>query len=377
MSSSAKLTFADVPWKRNRRISSTRSVGSSRGSTSSRNVRRGSSAETTIGAWYSPPSRSATPVARPSWVMTWSTGDSSLISTPNALRCPGEDLREPAVALLVERPRPELAVVLAEQVVQQHEPGALRVRPDPRADDRGRGHVALEDVRLEVVVEEVRRRAGEQPDRVVEDLPIELPEARAERGEADELLGVVAPEVGRRLVHERLDRLEDLGDVVVERVVGVGVVLRVPRDLLVVLAVVLPEEHVVAVLLRAEGRRHEDRHEAVLHEVELVDDVRAEQAQRVREGREPEARAELLGDRRAADVAAALEHERPQAGLREVGRVRHPVVAGADDDRVVRPRLARRARRRRSLGSRAPERPRRSTFEPLVFAIVRPSFAAG
>ena len=259
---------------------------------------------------------------------------------PERGRGTSEDLGEPAIALLVERPRPELAVVLAEQVVEQHEPGALRVRPDPRADDRGRGHVALEDVRLEVVVEEVRRRAGEQPDRVVEDLPVQLPEARAQRGQADQLLGVVAPEVGRRLVHQRLDGLEDLGDVVVERVVRVRVVLRVPRDLLVVLAVVLPEEQVVAVLLRAEGRRHQDRHEAVLHELELVDDVRAEQAQGVRERREPEARAELLGDRRAADIAAPLEHERAQAGLREVRRVRHPVVACADDDRVVRPRLA-------------------------------------
>jgi hypothetical protein len=46
------------------------------------NVRRGSSAETTMGARYSPPSASATPVARPSLVMTRSTGDSSLISTP-------------------------------------------------------------------------------------------------------------------------------------------------------------------------------------------------------------------------------------------------------------------------------------------------------
>ena len=54
--SSAKLTFADVPWKRKRWIVSTRSVGSSRGSTSSRNVRRGSSAETTTGAWNSVPS---------------------------------------------------------------------------------------------------------------------------------------------------------------------------------------------------------------------------------------------------------------------------------------------------------------------------------
>ena len=45
--------------------------------------------------------------------------------------------------------------------------------------------------------------------------------------------------------------------------------------------------------------------------------------------------AELLGDRRAADEAAALEDERAQAGLGEVGAVDEAVVPAADDDRVV------------------------------------------
>ena len=256
---------------------------------------------------------------------------------PERLGRPGEDLGEAAVAVLVERPGPHLAVVLAEDVVQQHEPGALRVRPDLRADDRRRGQVALEDVRLEVVVEEVGGRAGQQPDGVVEDLLVELAEARPERGQRDELLRVVAEDVGRDLVQQRLDRPEDLVDVVVERVVRVGVVLRVAADLLEVLAVVLAEEEVVAVLLRAERRRHEDRHEAVLDEVEVLDDVRPEQAQRVRERREPEPRPELLGDRRAADEVASLEDERPQPGLGQVGAVGQPVVAAADDDRVVGP----------------------------------------
>ena len=152
---------------------------------------------------------------------------------------PREHLGEAAVALLVERPRPELAVVLAEDVVQQHEPGALRVRPDLRPDDRRRGHVALEDVGLEVVVEEVGGGAGQQADRVVEDLLVELLEARPERGERDQLLGVVAEDVRRDHVEQRLDRLADLADVVVERLVRVGVALGVAGDLLEVLAVVL------------------------------------------------------------------------------------------------------------------------------------------
>ena len=117
----------------------------------------------------------------------------------------------------------------------------------------------------------------------MQDLLVHLPEARAEHRQRDQLLRVVAEDVRRRGVQQRLDRLEDAIDVVVEGVVRVGVVLAVARDLLVVLAVVLAEQQVVAVLHRAERGGHEDRHEAVLHEVELVDDVRPEQAQRVRE----------------------------------------------------------------------------------------------
>jgi hypothetical protein len=47
----------------------------------------------------------------------------------------------------------------------------------------------------------------------------------------------------------------------------------VPRDLLEVLGVVLREQQVVALLVGANGRRHQQRHEAVLRQLELVDDV--------------------------------------------------------------------------------------------------------
>src|SRR3990172_8249092 len=137
-------------------MASTRSAGSWRGSTSSRNVRRGSRAETTIGAWSSRPSSRATPVARPPAVMTVSTGDSSRISTPNDSAALARSGGEAPLARLGEGQGPELAVVLAHEVVEQDQPRALRVRPDLGPDDARGGKVALEDVRLEVVVEEVR-----------------------------------------------------------------------------------------------------------------------------------------------------------------------------------------------------------------------------
>ena len=151
----------------------------------------------------------------------------------------------------------------------------------------------------------------------------------------DGVLGVLAEDVGRRVVEQRPHRLADPVEVVVVALVGVGVARRVPADLLEVLLVVVAEEQVVAVAGRVERRRHHQRQEAVLDQVELVDDLGAQQAQRVGERRELEARHQLLGDRRAADAVVLLQDQRAQPGLREVRRVGEPVVAAADDDRVV------------------------------------------
>ena len=140
---------------------------------------------------------------------------------------------------------------------------------------------------------------------------------------------------GRRVVEQRLDGLDHAVHVVVVALVGVGVVGGVPPDLGDVLVVVVADEDVVAVLGGVEARRHHQRHEPVLDQLELVDDRRPEQAQRVGERRELEAREELLGDRGAADEAAALEDQGAQAGLGEVGAVDQAVVAAADDDGVV------------------------------------------
>jgi hypothetical protein len=62
------------------------------------------------------------------------------------------------------------------------------------------------------------------------------------------------------------DELDHPQHVVVERVVGIGIVAGMTADLLDVLAVVLPGGGSRRPL-RAERGRHEDRHETVLHEV--------------------------------------------------------------------------------------------------------------
>ena len=73
----------------------------------------------------------------------------------------------------------------------------------------------------------------------------------------------------------------------------------------------------------------------MLRQHELVDDLRAQEGERVAEGRELEARDQLLGDRRAADQVASLEDQRLEATARKVCAVDEAVVAAADDDRVV------------------------------------------
>ena len=202
---------------------------------------------------------------------------------------PGQHLGEPAVAALVERPRAEVAVVLAHLVEQQHQPGARRHRADLGADDAGGGVEALDRLVLEVVLEPVRRAAGQQAYDVVHHLLLDAAEVVEQPRDVGLVLGVLAEDVGRRVVEQRLHRLHDPVEVVVVAVVGVGVVARVAADLLDVLAVVVAEQQVVAVAGRVERRRHHQRHEAVLDEVELVDDLGAQQAQRVGEGGEREA----------------------------------------------------------------------------------------
>ena len=203
----------------------------------------------------------------------------------------GEHLGEAAVAALVERPRAEVAVVLAHLVEEQDEPGAGRHRPDLRADDAGAGVEALDRVVLEVVVEPVGGAAGEQSYDVVHHLALDAAEVVEQPLRVGLVLGVLAEHVRRRVVEQRPDRLADPVEVVVVAVVGVRVVRGVAPDLLHVLGVVVAEPQVVAVAGGVERRRHHQRHEAVLHQVELVDDLRPQQAQRVGEGGEREARA--------------------------------------------------------------------------------------
>ena len=70
-------------------------------------------------------------------------------------------------------------------------------------------------------------------------------------------------------------------------------------------------------------------------EIEVPDDLRVEERDRVGGDRVAEAGMEFLGDRRAADFTAALEHGDFEPGGGEIGRGDKAVVTPADDNDVL------------------------------------------
>jgi hypothetical protein len=132
-----------------------------------------------------------------------------------------------------------------------------------------------------------------------------------------------------------------------------GVARGVAPQLVARLVRVGPPGEVVAAVERGDGALEGKDLEPVARELEVADDLRAQQAHDVGEHRELEAGEDLLGDRRAADERALLEDERAPPRARQVGGGDEPVVPPADDDRVVRAAAARRPVRLRGRGRHA------------------------
>ena len=107
------------------------------------------------------------------------------------------------------------------------------------------------------------------------------------------------------------------------------------RELFLRLLHIVRQNDVVVIIERAEEIVGGQDLEAELRELELADHLRVQQAHDVGEDREGEARHDLLGHGGAADDVAALEDERLQPRLGEVGAADQAVVPAADDDRVV------------------------------------------
>ena len=221
----------------------------------------------------------------------------------------GDRVRDRAGAAAREAPGAERAVDLAHVVVQQHVGRARRPHAEKRPDDPRRRHRRLEHVGLEPLIEEIDRAHRHQLDLVVAVHVGEGAEALAEERQLHELARIQRHRIGRRHVEDRLDEARHLDHRLAVLVVGLGVEPRVPPDLALRLGVVVHAPQVVAVRHRREGAVERQDFQAVARQIEIADDLRPEQRHHVRADREAEARKHLLGDRRAADDVAALEHE--------------------------------------------------------------------
>ena len=163
----------------------------------------------------------------------------------------------------------------------------------------------------------------------------EAAEVRAQPQQTGQVARLQRGRIGRNHAEYRLHGARHLVHEPPELVVGLRVARRVARQLAAVLVVVVPLREVVAVRQRRERALQRQDVQAVPRQVEIANDLGAQQAHHVREHRELEAGKDLLGHGRAADALAPLEHEHALAGAGEIRGAHEPVVAAADDDCVV------------------------------------------
>ena len=183
-------------------------------------------------ASISSPFSSTTPVAWP-FLTSDAARPAPRCGSRRRPRAPRRDgVRDRAGAAAREAPGAERAVDLAHVVVQQHVRRARRAHAQERADDPRRRHRRLEHVGLEPLVEEVDGAHRHQLDLVV------AGRRRAARGSAgrgtaacSRLARIERHRIGRRHVEDRLDEARHLDHRLAVLVVGLGVELRVPRDL--------------------------------------------------------------------------------------------------------------------------------------------------
>ena len=102
----------------------------------------------------------------------------------------------------------------------------------------------------------------------------------------------------------------------------------------------------VVVVERRERTVERQDLEAVLRQLELSDNLGAEERDHIRRHAEPKAGKNLLGHRCPAEHVTPLEYDDLEAGPREVGRSYQPVVPAADHHDVVRPVIGGRHQRR-------------------------------
>ena len=246
-----------------------------------------------------------------------------------------ERLGDGAHPAALETPRPGGAVDLAHVVVEQHVGGPRRGDAQEGADDAARRHGGLQGVGLEPAVEVVAGARRHEPRELVE---APVPEAREVRGQFDEAAEL--PRADR--AHPRGRHREQLPDPPAEVVhpePEERVVVRVPagelEQRLAGLRRVVPAGQGPSVRQGRERPVERLELQAVPGEVEVVDDLRPQQADHVGEDRDREPGQDLLAVGGPADALVLLDEQDVPAAPRQVGGGDQPVVAAPDDDVVV------------------------------------------
>ena len=251
-------------------------------------------------------------------------------------RRPCEGVAQAAHPAAYVSPHPPHAIALPHHVVEQHVCGARHGGRRHRADDGVGRERDLELLGLEPAVQDGPRGAGEDLDRLRSGRP-ELEKAPSQLRQLRQVAGPQRPGVGGGAQQGGLD---EIGHPLEHRLVARqrrGVARRELRHLAARQFLVRSHQQEAAVRERREGRGAARQElEAVPGELQVPDDLRAQQAVDVRRGGHLEPGPQLFRDARPTDQLAPLEHQHPHPRAREIGRRHEAVVAGPDDDDVVR-----------------------------------------
>jgi hypothetical protein len=182
-------------------------------------------------------------------------------------------------------------------MVEQHVRGARRSGPEEGADDAARRLRGLEGVELEPLVQVVGAAHGHELVERMEALAPERAEMPAEPEQPLEVGWRERSRIGRHHAEDRLHRHRHVVHQPAEQHHGVGIARRVPAQLATRLVGIGPRAEVVPVLHRCDRALERQDLQTVSRQLEVADDLGAQQAHHVGEHRELEAGEHFLGDR--------------------------------------------------------------------------------
>ncbi len=247
----------------------------------------------------------------------------------------GEGLRHRAHAAARIAPGADRAVHLAHIVVEEDIGRAGRHRAERGADDARERQIGLDDVRLEILVEEVGDRHGPETQRLGHFVRAELAEFPREIEQFGNVARAEAERVRRGAHQERLDEAALARHVAGIALVGLRVALRIAGEFAAMAVMVAVGGEIIAVAGEHRAALVGDDLQAVLRQFEIAHDLRAEEGADIGAVGIEEAGRQLAARRRAADPAVLFHDEDVEAGALEIAGRDQPVMAAADDQGIV------------------------------------------